>query len=124
MSLVSLSLDDKDKENFTELQQSIGQAQQELAQLTNKLRVRVGEAQGPLQPLAPADPIPIPSLPRHPPHRPFPSPSPPSPPFPPFPPLGRPREGGDRVGPPGEAHGKEGGGVRGGEGGEGHAIIL
>ena len=44
MSLVSLSLDDKDKENFTELQQSIGQAQQELAQLTNKLRVRVGEA--------------------------------------------------------------------------------
>ena len=44
MSLVSLSLDDKDKENFTELQQSIGQAQQELAQLTNKLRIRVGEA--------------------------------------------------------------------------------
>ena len=44
MSLVSLELDEKDKENFTELQQSIGQAQQELAQLTNKLRIRVGEA--------------------------------------------------------------------------------
>ena len=44
MSLVSLELDEKDKENFTELQQSMGQAQQELAQLSTKLRTRGAEA--------------------------------------------------------------------------------
>ena len=44
MSLVSLELDEMDKKNFTELQGSIAQAQQELSGLTQKLRARNAEA--------------------------------------------------------------------------------
>ena len=44
MSLVSLELDEKDKENFQELQQSMAQAQGELSNLTTKLRTRGAEA--------------------------------------------------------------------------------
>ena len=42
--LVSLELDEKDKENFQELQQSMAQAQGELQNLTQKLRTRGAEA--------------------------------------------------------------------------------
>lgn len=44
MSLVQLELDEKDKENFTELQNEIGKAKGELAQVQNKLRSRSGES--------------------------------------------------------------------------------
>lgn len=43
-NLLTLDLDDKDKENFKELQESIAQAQGELSQLTTKLRGRNAEA--------------------------------------------------------------------------------
>jgi chaperonin cofactor prefoldin len=41
--LVSLELDEKDKENFQELQGEIAKAQGELANTTQKLRVRAAE---------------------------------------------------------------------------------
>ena len=41
--LVQLELDEKDKESFTELQQGLGQAQQELGMIGSKLRVRAQE---------------------------------------------------------------------------------
>lgn len=41
--MVQLELDDKDKENFQELQTSSMQAQQELASVTTKLRTRNAE---------------------------------------------------------------------------------
>lgn len=44
MSLVSLELDEKDKENFQEMQQSMGQAQAELGALTQKIKGRGAEA--------------------------------------------------------------------------------
>jgi len=43
MSLVSLDLDEVDKENFTSLQQEISKAQQELGNLTTKLRAKNAE---------------------------------------------------------------------------------
>ena len=42
--LVQLELDEKDKENLQELQQSMGEAQRELANLTIKARTRAAEA--------------------------------------------------------------------------------
>jgi len=42
--LVQLELDEKDKENFQELQQAMGEAQKELASLTMKGRTRNAEA--------------------------------------------------------------------------------
>ena len=42
-SLVQLELDEKDKENFQELQAEIGKAQQELATTSTKLRTRGAE---------------------------------------------------------------------------------
>ena len=42
--LVQLELDEKDKENFQELQQSMADAQRELAGLTMKGRTRNAEA--------------------------------------------------------------------------------
>eukprot|EP00965_Chrysotila_dentata_P172110 5679737-Pleurochrysis_carterae.AAC.1 len=43
MSMVQLELDEKDKESFSEMQQSLGQAQQELAMVSGKLRTREQE---------------------------------------------------------------------------------
>lgn len=43
MSLVQLELDEVDKKNFTELQNEIGKAKAEIAQVTNKMRTRAGE---------------------------------------------------------------------------------
>jgi prefoldin subunit 1 len=42
--LVQLELDEKDKENFQEMQTQMGQTQQELAALTTKARVRSAES--------------------------------------------------------------------------------
>ena len=41
--MVQLELDEKDKENFTELQQSMSQAQQELGRVNAKLQIRQRE---------------------------------------------------------------------------------
>jgi len=41
--MVQLELDEKDKESFSEMQQSLGQAQQELAMVSGKLRTREQE---------------------------------------------------------------------------------
>uniref|UniRef100_A0A7S0NZI9 Prefoldin subunit 1 n=1 Tax=Calcidiscus leptoporus TaxID=127549 RepID=A0A7S0NZI9_9EUKA len=43
MAMVQLELDDKDKESFQEMQQSVGQAQQELQMVSSKLRTREQE---------------------------------------------------------------------------------
>ena len=43
MAMVQLELDDKDKESFQEMQQSVGQAQQELQMVSAKLRTREQE---------------------------------------------------------------------------------
>eukprot|EP00316_Scyphosphaera_apsteinii_P025371 CAMPEP_0119316972 /NCGR_PEP_ID=MMETSP1333-20130426/41527_1 /TAXON_ID=418940 /ORGANISM="Scyphosphaera apsteinii, Strain RCC1455" /LENGTH=132 /DNA_ID=CAMNT_0007322763 /DNA_START=34 /DNA_END=432 /DNA_ORIENTATION=- len=43
MSLVQLELDEKDKESFNEMQQSLGQAQQELQMVAGKMRMREQE---------------------------------------------------------------------------------
>jgi len=58
MSLVQLELDEKDKENFQELQQSIGHAQGELQMLAQKLRTRNAEEKHALLTLAELQEIP------------------------------------------------------------------
>ena len=57
-SLVQLELDEKDKENFQELQQSVGDAQRELAQIANKIRVRGAEGKHAALTFAELEPIP------------------------------------------------------------------
>lgn len=57
-SLVQLELDEKDKENFQELQQSVGDAQRELATIANKIRTRNAEAKHAALTFAELEPIP------------------------------------------------------------------
>lgn len=58
MSLVQLELDEKDKENFQELQQSVADAQRELAQIGQKIRTRNAEAKHAALTFAELEPIP------------------------------------------------------------------